>query len=92
MLFISFKVDLARPLMLGTLEAMLGILNCAESNLSTGFETRSDFLLDDLSDPVTCGSIVCSSSSVIWKRIYFSGSVSGIATQTGVCSGTNLSG
>ena len=67
MLFISFRVDLARPLMLGTLEAMLGILNCAESNLSTGFETRSDFLLDDVSDPDTCGSIVCSSSSVVWS-------------------------
>ena len=50
-LFISFRVDLARLLMLGT-------LNCAESNLSTGFETRSDFLLDEFSGSVTCGLIV----------------------------------
>ena len=65
MVFISFKVDLARPLMLGTLEATLGILNCAESNLSTGFETQSDFLLDDDSDPATGRFVVCSPSSVM---------------------------
>ena len=49
--FISFKVDLARPLELGAFETMLGVLNCAASNLSTGFETLSDFLLDGVSDP-----------------------------------------
>ena len=84
MLFISFRVDLARPLMLGTLEAMLGILNCAESNFSTGLVTLLDFLLDELSDPVTCGLMVCSFSSKIWRRIYFSGSGYGIVTQTGL--------
>ena len=77
----SFKVDLARPLMLGTFDIMLGTLNCAESNLSTGFETRSDFLLDDASDPAaetwsdfllddasdpaTRRFVVCSPSSVM---------------------------
>ena len=47
----DFKVDLARPLELGAFETMLGVLNCAASNLSTGFETLSDFLLDGVSDP-----------------------------------------
>ena len=67
--------------MLGTFDTMLGTLNCAESNLSTGFETRSDFLLDDASDPVTetwsdflfddasdpaaCSFVVCSPSFVM---------------------------
>ena len=53
MVFISFIVDLARPLKLGAFETTLGVLKCAASNLSTGFETRSDFLLNDASDPAT---------------------------------------
>ena len=52
--FMSFKVDLARPLTLGAFETTLGTLNCVASNLSTGLETRSDLLLDDVSDPAGC--------------------------------------
>ena len=77
MLFTFFRVDFARPF-----EVMLGILNCALSYFSTGFETRSDFLLDKLSVPSICGTTVCSSFSVIWRCIYFSGSGSGIAART----------
>ena len=64
--FISFKVDLARPLKLGALKTALGVLNCAASNLSTGFETRSDFLLDDDASDLAAGRfVVCSPSSVM---------------------------
>ena len=63
MLFTFYRVDFARPLevtlgilevMLGILEVMLEILSCALSYFSTGFEIRSDFLLDEPSDPDSC--------------------------------------
>ena len=61
-----FKVDLARPLKLGAFETMLGVLNCAPSNLSTGFETQSDLLLDDdVSDPAPGRLVVCSTTSTM---------------------------
>ena len=64
--FISFKVDFARPLKLGAFETMLGVLNCASSNLSTGFETRSDLLLDDdVSDPAGGRFVACSPFSTM---------------------------
>ena len=47
----DFKVDLARPLELGAFETMLGVLNCAASNLSIGFDTLSYFLMDGVSEP-----------------------------------------